>query len=190
MYIGHCEEKTWRFFINVLIEDGLRNSPPITISSERGVRIDKPVIAADFGKVGLDKYICWRWPVEVTREKKDQWISYTIAPRDGVEVKELPAPVPIDNVVIPVWQEAPHIAFFSCNGIDDPKLLSRVEQQDALWQHLLDIHTTARTQPSTDHPGGYHVLIGGGDQIYTDSIWLEKGSPLKMFPAVQVLLWL
>ena len=180
LYIGHCEPTIWRFYVNLLIEGGDTAAPPVDVVSGDST-VMKPVIAADFSSSGLDGYILWRWPVEVQRTDGEQWISYTVQAKPGVNVEGLRAPLTVDDVAVPAKDVVPHLAFFSCNGFDDPKLSGRVQKQDELWEEMLEIHQKARRERTADHPGGYHLLLGGGDQIYADCIWMRQGSPLKRF---------
>src|SRR5262249_45190789 len=61
--------------------------------------------------------------------------------------------------------------FFSCNGVSSAKLFAKVPDLNALWRQMLGKHRQALAAPQMDLPGGYHLLVGGGDQIYADSLW-------------------
>ncbi|KAJ3258505.1 hypothetical protein HDU77_002229 [Chytriomyces hyalinus] len=61
--------------------------------------------------------------------------------------------------VIPAVNQNSHIAFFSCNGLtDDVKDPAAFQGILPLWRDLMQKH---RENP-------FHVLVGGGDQIYMD----------------------
>lgn len=55
----------------------------------------------------------------------------------------------------------PRIAYVSCNGFSDPKLIKSVKAKNERW---IDLHAKHQLNP-------YHILIMGGDQIYTDEMW-------------------
>lgn len=57
--------------------------------------------------------------------------------------------------------EKPRLAYASCNGFSDLKLMNSTDRPFALWERLLDMH---RAQP-------FSALLMGGDQVYADSIW-------------------
>lgn len=76
----------------------------------------------------------------------------------------------------PLLNEAPRSAYVSCNGFSDPKLIKKVKDKNERWKHLHNQHVRAP----------YHLLLMGGDQLYTDSMWGEvsalrdwAGLPLK-----------
>ncbi len=62
-------------------------------------------------------------------------------------------------------------AYASCNGFSEPGLMKDVNDHFALWDHLLKTAPEAVPNEPATHT---HLLIMGGDQIYADSIWLEK----------------
>jgi hypothetical protein len=79
----------------------------------------------------------------------------------------------------------PRVAFCSCNGFSDPKLVERVRPL-ALWEHLEKLHA--------EKP--YTLLLMGGDQLYCDSIaqrnegfslwtWLNPGERRNQTPSPQ-----
>ncbi|KAJ3227499.1 hypothetical protein HDU81_006696 [Chytriomyces hyalinus] len=63
------------------------------------------------------------------------------------------------DFVIPAIHQNSHIAYFSCNGLtDDVEDPAKLQGILPLWRDLMRKH---RENP-------FHVLIGGGDQIYMD----------------------
>lgn len=77
---------------------------------------------------------------------------------------------------VPAKEQSMNVVSYSCNGFSlgcDPK-----EYQSSLWFDVLQKH-------GKQH---YHVMLGGGDQIYSDSIkvyseklgqWMKEKNPLK-----------
>jgi len=61
----------------------------------------------------------------------------------------------------PLTADNPRVAFVSCNGFSDPKLMKSVNDKNDRWKDLAFFHAQ---QP-------YHILVMGGDQIYTDEMW-------------------
>ena len=80
-------------------------------------------------------------------------------------------PIQIDHVAIPAHGQAPRLAFFSCNGVQDKKDWTSRPEMERAWAHMLKCH---KADPNPDGSGGpYHVLLGGGDQIYCDAVWKD-----------------
>ncbi|WP_158621617.1 alkaline phosphatase D family protein [Corallococcus aberystwythensis] len=75
----------------------------------------------------------------------------------------------VEDVVVPAKGASPNIAFFSCNGTEkvmDPKNRSKAF---VLWERMLEEHQGKAGR--SRKPSGFQLLIGGGDQIYADSLW-------------------
>lgn len=62
---------------------------------------------------------------------------------------------------VPAKNAMPNIAYVSCNGFSDPKLMKDVEDKNNRWRDINKEHGKV----------SFHVLMMGGDQIYSDSIW-------------------
>lgn len=95
-------------------------------------------------------------------------ISYGIM-TDGIEIT--------DNgdrscwtFYVPGENEKSKIAYVSCNGFSDYKLMNATEQPYKLWEDMKSEH--AKT--------AFSLLLMGGDQVYADSIWTQLGS-LKLW---------
>ena len=65
---------------------------------------------------------------------------------------------------VPAAARTPRIAFASCNGFSDPKLMKQVDQNNERWSHMAGLHAQAP----------YHLLVLGGDQVYADEIWGQE----------------
>ncbi len=61
------------------------------------------------------------------------------------------------TISVPAHGHAPHVAFFSCNGFGDIRSVRRTPDKEALWRDLI-----ARSP---------QLLIGGGDQLYSDELF-------------------
>ncbi|KAJ2904087.1 hypothetical protein MKZ38_008898 [Zalerion maritima] len=93
----------------------------------------------------------WRFNIEVELRDKQQRIAYRI--NRG----------PATAFWVPAMGDSMNIMFYSCNGFSlscDPNQFSG---PDPLWRDVLNTH---QTQP-------FHVMLGGGDQIYNDSVQEE-----------------
>ncbi|RMD39927.1 hypothetical protein DV735_g5209, partial [Chaetothyriales sp. CBS 134920] len=93
----------------------------------------------------------WRFNIEVELADAQQHIAYRI--NRGAS----------SSFWVPARGEAMNIMFHSCNGFStsiNPNLFSG---PDPLWRDVLNVH---QTRP-------FHVMIGGGDQIYNDCVKSE-----------------
>jgi hypothetical protein len=90
----------------------------------------------------------WRFNLEIELREKQQRIAYRI--NRG----------PATGFWVPARDQAMNIMFHSCNGFShdiDPNLYCG---PDPLWRDVLNTH---QTQP-------FHVMLGGGDQLYNDRV--------------------
>lgn len=62
---------------------------------------------------------------------------------------------------VPKINTAPQMAYASCNGFSNPKLMKQVDRKYDRWEHLASKH---KVSP-------YNLLLLGGDQVYSDEIW-------------------
>ena len=67
---------------------------------------------------------------------------------------------------LPAVGQSPAIAYVSCNGFSDAKKMKDVGYITDRWN---DLYTTHQSRP-------YHILIMGGDQVYTDGLWQQVKS--------------
>ncbi|KAH0597617.1 hypothetical protein MHUMG1_04996 [Metarhizium humberi] len=90
----------------------------------------------------------WRFNIEVELREKQQRIAYRI--NRG----------PSMAFWVPPRGQAMNIMFHSCNGFSASANSDDLSGPDPMWRDVLNTH---QSQP-------FHVMIGGGDQIYNDSV--------------------
>jgi len=93
----------------------------------------------------------WRFNLEIELREKQQRIAYRI--NRG----------PATPFWVPARGEAMNIMFHSCNGFSHGVDSNQFCGPDPMWRDVLSTH---QTQP-------FHVMLGGGDQIYNDSVMDE-----------------
>ncbi|KND90978.1 Uncharacterized protein TOPH_04300 [Tolypocladium ophioglossoides CBS 100239] len=107
----------------------------------------------------------WRFNIEVELRDKQQRIAYRI--NRG----------PCMGFWVPARDQAMNIMFYSCNGFSASAKPDELSGPDPMWRDVLNTH---QTQP-------FHVMVGGGDQIYNDCVanecemfdeWLDIRNPL------------
>jgi hypothetical protein len=108
----------------------------------------------------------WRFNIEVELQSQQQRIAYRI--NQG----------PVSYFWVPGQGQSMNIMFHSCNGFSLGVNPDQFSGPDPMWRDVLNTH---QTQP-------FHVMIGGGDQIYNDLImeqtelfreWLNIRNPLQ-----------
>ncbi|KAK5992541.1 hypothetical protein PT974_05953 [Cladobotryum mycophilum] len=112
----------------------------------------------------------WRFNIEVELREKQQRIAYRI--NRG----------PAMAFWVPASGEAMNIMFYSCNGFSLKAKPDELSGPDPMWRDVLNSH---QTQP-------FHVMVGGGDQIYNDCVadecelfdeWLDINNPIHKHSA-------
>jgi hypothetical protein len=107
----------------------------------------------------------WRFNIEVELRDKQQRIAYRI--NRG----------PATGFWVPARGASMNIMFYSCNGFSLSVNSDQFSGPDPMWRDVLNTH---QTQP-------FHVMVGGGDQVYNDVImrqttafkaWLAIKNPL------------
>ncbi|KAI9730957.1 MAG: hypothetical protein M1818_008032 [Claussenomyces sp. TS43310] len=107
----------------------------------------------------------WRFSIEVELGARQQRIAYRI--NRG----------PATGFWVPAKGQSMNIMFHSCNGFSLSVNPDQFSGPDPMWRDVLNTH---QTQP-------FHVMIGGGDQIYNDAVmkdtklfeeWLAIKNPL------------
>ena len=109
----------------------------------------------------------WNFEVDVPFQEQESMWEYTIP-----NVVPAPGANSSNNIekpktfTVPAKNESMRIMFHSCNGFSVGTDMN-VWKGPSLWNDVLRVH---QQQP-------FHVMIGGGDQIYNDSVRVD--GPLK-----------
>jgi hypothetical protein len=90
----------------------------------------------------------WKFNIEIELRAKQQRIAYRI--NRG----------PATGFWVPARDQAMNIMFHSCNGFSLSVDTNRFSGPDPMWRDVLNTH---QTKP-------FHVMLGGGDQIYNDAV--------------------
>ncbi|KAI5864757.1 hypothetical protein GGS23DRAFT_462120 [Durotheca rogersii] len=107
----------------------------------------------------------WRFNIEIELRDEQQRIAYRI--NHG----------PATGFWVPARNQSMNIMSYSCNGFSLSVNPDDLSGPDPMWRDVLNNH---QTRP-------FHVMIGGGDQIYNDAVmqetkhfrsWLQIKNPL------------
>ncbi len=112
----------------------------------------------------------WRFNLALELGLHEREIKYSVSVPDGTPTG------PVHTFYLPPAGSPAHWAYFSCNGIS-----SDVEEEhwaradpNYLWRDLLGVHSAFP----------FHILVGGGDQVYADGVW-DKCPVLKEWGALE-----
>lgn len=151
---------TWRFSVHVMTDDpDIAATKVVCRFVNPAVTVGKPVLVATFPE---QSRTVWAFVVEVARAAGEQRLAYSVS-LDG-DTRS------IDGVAVPALTQMPRIAFVSCNGFSSAALMRQTSDPNALWTRMLTEHRQGMEAPTRDVPCGVHVLLGGGDQLYADSL--------------------
>ena len=135
-------------------------------SSIDGERLRKYVEVPGFRLHAEQGVTFWRFNIEIELRDQQQRIAYRI--NRG----------PATGFWVPARGQSMNIMFHSCNGFSLSVNPDQFSGPDPMWRDVLNTH---QTRP-------FHVMIGGGDQIYNDIImentklfshWLSIKNPLE-----------
>lgn len=150
-------------------EDGLFESSPsppdLNGHPDTSATANKRTLDTDGEKVGRFQEVAgarlyadpdrdvtfWRFDIEVELGNEQQHIAYRI--NRGASV----------GFWVPARGQTMNIMFHTCNGFSLSVNPDNLNGPDPMWRDVLNTH---QTRP-------FHVMIGGGDQIYNDRVMLE-----------------
>lgn len=155
---------------DVPLQDG-STDPPGSFQARRkraevdGEKVGKYKDVRGFRLHAERGYTFWRFNIEVELRDRQQRIAYRInrGPSTGFWVPAKGTPM--------------NVMFHSCNGFSLSVTSDEFSGPDPMWRDVLNTH---QSQP-------FHVMIGGGDQIYNDCVmrqtklfqeWLTVKNPL------------
>jgi hypothetical protein len=146
--------------------DGVADKKPLSLKPHYdGEKAGKYKEVRGFRLHAEHGFTFWRFNVEVELRDKQQRIAYRI--NRG----------PATAFWVPAKDQAMNIMFYSCNGFSHDIDPNKFSGPDPMWRDVLNTH---QTRP-------FHVMLGGGDQVYNDPVmdettlfreWLEMKDPL------------
>ena len=143
-----CDAGQWR--VSALWVQDSGDADPVCTAGGRPVQVSQ---------VPVPGTACTAWRVEfsVAQTAAAQDVAYSV----GGESHGFP---------VPARDAMPALAYASCNGFSDPTLMKKVHEPNAMWSRLGRVHTGADRIDGQTH-GPLHLLLLGGDQIYSDAMW-------------------
>ncbi len=145
-----CQNGAWG--VSVLVVADAADAPPSLTLSSPGLSVSRSSAA-----VPGQPCTAWRFDVAVPQTAVSQAVGYRIGSQSF-------------GFSVPPVNAMPSMAYASCNGFSSASLMKATPQPNALWARLGRLHTLEdRVDAQTFGP--YHLLLLGGDQIYSDAMW-------------------
>ena len=99
----------------------------------------------------------WRFDFAVPLASKAQTVSYAVGGLDFA-------------FEVPASGAMPCMAYASCNGFSSGSAMKSTPVPNALWARLQRLHTL-QDKVNSQTFGPCHLLLLGGDQVYSDAMW-------------------
>jgi PhoD related phosphatase len=145
-----CVDNNWLLSIMV-VADAADPSPSLVLSKQAA---NPPQKLCDLSHT---KMTAWRWECKIPLKAAAQIIEYQL---NGASFA----------LQIPAKNKMPSIAYASCNGFSDPKLMKQVTSKNALWSRMNRLHL-GEDKVRERRFGPWNLLLMGGDQVYSDAMW-------------------
>lgn len=147
-----CADNNWHLSMMVVVD--ANDSTPSLILSKKVIAEPLKLAELKYAKATV-----WRWECNIPLKAAAQTVEYQV---NGASF----------NLQIPAKNKMPAIAYASCNGFSDPKLMKQVTSKNALWSRMSRLHNNEDTIRGRRF-GPWNLLLMGGDQVYSDSLWQE-----------------
>lgn len=159
-FLKFCGEAAGSWQVSVLVVTD-RDTAPIL-----NAQINGNAVPSSVQKIyAFQNSVFWKFALSVTRTNASQTVTYQVI-EDG-ETKAF-------DFHVPALGQMPAMAFASCAGFHSAKAAqSYGQKKNERWQHLFSEHTSYATQQPPDKRP-FHLLLMGGDQVYADSIWVDR----------------
>jgi hypothetical protein len=164
LHLKQGDSQTWRFTVSVWArrERGASSAKQLTLTFDSTSQATVDPTPRDAGGFHNGRWLIWN--VSIPRRAAELETSYLLEGfTDGA--------VEVDRVVVPAVDQAPRVAFFSCNGVQHPEDWTTQPEMERLWNRMHERHDAPENPDGSAGP--YHVLVGGGDQLYCDKIWSD-----------------
>lgn len=151
-----AKDTLWNVSVLVAIEGD--EPPTITLDANAA----QQPIGVKLGNVmaGRTELTVWRYDCAAPQTAQEYLAKYSVDEKSW-------------SFTVPAADVAPRIAYGSCNGFSSLKLLKNTKDPNGPWRDVMKKHGELP----------FHLLLLGGDQVYSDSIW-EELRPLADWAAL------
>lgn len=144
-----CEAGQWR--VSALWVQDSSDAAPAFSAGGRPVQTSQAPVPGS-------SYVAWRFEFAVVQTDSAQDVAYSV----GGETHGLH---------VPARDAMPALAYASCNGYSDPRVMKSVRDPYAQWSRLGRLHATQDRVDAQTY-GPLNLLLLGGDQVYSDAMWV------------------
>ena len=145
-----CQDDTWG--VSALVVNALTDATPVLkVSGQPSPQ------AIKLRELPRSSSCVWRFDFAIVQTAVAQRVQYEL---NGVA----------HFFQVPPKGARPAMAYVSCNGFSDPKLMKQVDEQNALWARMSRLHEAVDKIRGRQF-GPWNLLLMGGDQVYSDMIW-------------------
>lgn len=148
-FLGN-QNNTWGVSVLLLTAPG---DPPPTLQFNAPAQAGPPSSGAVPGYAGT----AWRIDIAIAQSAAPQAIDYQC---NGKAYR----------FQVPALGGSPNLGYVSCNGFSDLRVKKTLKEPQALWLKLARLHQEIDRVDTTTY-GPLHLLLMGGDQIYSDDLW-------------------
>ena len=113
-----CEQDRWR--VSALWVQDRADAPPACVAGALPVQVTQAPVPGT-------ACTAWRFEISVPQTAASQEVAYTVGGESHA-------------FHVPARGAMPALAYGSCNGYSDPKLMKKVQQPQALWARLARLH--------------------------------------------------
>jgi hypothetical protein len=149
----------------IVVTGGDGSAPALewTAADEAGGQVGSGRVEGGQPLKSLGARSVWRFAWSVEQGADERTVTYSVAGATH-------------RFVVPAKERSRdytlRAAYASCNGFSSVKDMKGVRDQDALWHVLLGQHVRpVHWEGMQDKRRPYHLLVLGGDQLYSDEIW-------------------
>ncbi|AOW15663.1 hypothetical protein LPB72_01415 [Hydrogenophaga crassostreae] len=148
-FLGN-ENHTWGVSLLLIAAPG---DPPPTLQLDPPAQAGPPTSSVVPGHPG----VAWRFDIAVPQGNAAVEVNYQC---NGTA----------HRFQVPAQGTSPNLGYVSCNGFSDLRVKKSLKEPQALWSRLARLHQQIDRVDTTTY-GPLHVLLMGGDQIYSDDMW-------------------
>ena len=145
-----CQNGAWG--VSALVVVDAADAPPTLAVGSSGLSVTR-----SSGPVPGQACTAWRFDFAVPQTTAQQAITYSVGSQAF-------------GFSVPPLNAMPSMAYASCNGFSSASLMKSTPVPNALWARLGRLHAL-EDRVDTQTYGPYHLLLLGGDQIYSDAMW-------------------
>ena len=148
-FLGN-QDNTWGVSVLVVM-DASDAAPSLTFSAATAVVNRTSCLVPGHAMTA------WRFDFALPQTAQNQVFGYTLGGQNF-------------SFNVPAISAMPSLAYASCNGFSSLSAMKSVPVPNALWARMQRLHTL-QDKVDTQTYGPYHLLLLGGDQVYSDAMW-------------------